>query len=552
MSLGSRRRRKAVANPTARPPEPRLHAPVCTILPMPLVTGATAAGYSIVRLLGSGEIGELYLAQHPRLPRHFALKLLRADLSADPDYRGRFKQESNLATGLWHPHIVGLQDRGKLEGRLWLSMDYIDGADTAKLLTDTYRDGMPRERVIEIVSAIADALDYAHNQGMQHLYVNPSNILLTSSVSDRRRILLAGLGVARPPDDINRLTRMDLTVGTTSYAAPEQLNNEMVDGRTDQYALAATAFHLLTGSPPFAHINPAVVLSKQLDEPPPRPSGVKPELEDFDGIFARALAKAPHERYRRCRDFAKALEANGEQESTVADAGAHTVAGRQQNGGPPPSEPAAPARAPAKHRHSRAARDVPPSGDVGGAVAFTKSAESQAATDDAAMTSRRRRMVHTAALGLTIVAVALGGFFGVMALRSASELHDAPTNVDTPTSATETSPAPPAPESATPPPMAPPPAITPPPTSAPLPAVTTTAPVTTTPPPSTSTRAATTVPHTTSSPTSSPTTPPAGLDTRPAIGMPCGATGTTATSNVGVPVACVDTPGGSAWEPPGG
>ena len=258
---------------------------------------------------GAEQIGELYLAEHPRLPRQYALKILSADVSADPEYRFRFHQESDRAAALWHPNIVGLHDRGEFDDRLWLAMDYVDGTDAAQLLTDTYPDGMPPDMVIEIVSAIADALDYAHEQGLVHRYVNPSNILLTDSASGRRRILLTGLGVARRPDEINSLTRANLGIGTVSYAAPEQLMDDSIDGQADQYALACTAFQLLTGSPPFSHMNPAVVISKHLNEASPRPSDVKPELIYFDAPFARALMKAPAERFPQCREFAKALEA---------------------------------------------------------------------------------------------------------------------------------------------------------------------------------------------------------------------------------------------------
>ena len=276
---------------------------------MPLVSGATAADFHVVRLLGRGQIGELYLVEHPRLPRQYALKILSADVSTDPEYRFRFGQESARAAALWHPNLVSLYDRGEFEDRLWLSMDYVDGTDAAQLLTDTYPDGMPADMVIEIVSAIADALDYAHEQGLVHGYVNPSNILLTNSESARRRILLTGFGISRRADEINSLTRANLGIGTVSYAAPEQLIDDSIDGRADQYALASTAFHLLTGSPPFQHMNPTVVISKSLNEPPPRPSDVKPELIYFDAPFARALMKAPNERFEQCRDFAKALEA---------------------------------------------------------------------------------------------------------------------------------------------------------------------------------------------------------------------------------------------------
>jgi serine/threonine-protein kinase len=92
---------------------------------MPLTSGETFAGYRIVRLLGSGGMGEVYLAEHPRLPRRDALKVLPADVSADPDYRARFEREADLASKLWHPHIVSVHDRGEYNGQLWIAMDYV-------------------------------------------------------------------------------------------------------------------------------------------------------------------------------------------------------------------------------------------------------------------------------------------------------------------------------------------------------------------------------------------------------------------------------------------
>ena len=99
---------------------------------MPLADGQTFAGYTIVRLLGSGGMGEVYLAEHPRLPRRDALKVLPADVSADAEYRQRFNREADIAATLWHPHIVGVHDRGDVDGQIWISMDYVDGTDAGR------------------------------------------------------------------------------------------------------------------------------------------------------------------------------------------------------------------------------------------------------------------------------------------------------------------------------------------------------------------------------------------------------------------------------------
>ena len=169
------------------------------------------------------------------------------------------------------------------------------------------RDGMPAVDVVEIVAAVADALDYAHQRNLLHRDVKPANILLANPGSPEARILLADFGIARWVDDPSGLTATNMTVGTVSYAAPEQLMGGTLDGRADQYALAATAFHLLTGVPPFQNSNPAVVISQHLSAAPPAIGDRRPELAALDPVFAKALAKDPKDRYERCADFARAL-----------------------------------------------------------------------------------------------------------------------------------------------------------------------------------------------------------------------------------------------------
>lgn len=157
---------------------------------------------------------------------------------------------------LEHPHIVTVYDRGDTEGRLWIAI----------LLAQPDQDGS-------------------------------------------RRIYLADFGIARPLDDPAGLTSTNFTLGTFAYAAPEQLMGKPIDGRADQYALAATTYHLLTGTPVFSDSNQIAVISQHLTEPAPAPSKIRPELVPLDGAFARALAKNPDDRYPNCRDFTKALTA---------------------------------------------------------------------------------------------------------------------------------------------------------------------------------------------------------------------------------------------------
>jgi serine/threonine protein kinase len=255
-------------------------------------------------MLGSGGMGEVYLAQHPRLPRTDALKVLGAEVSANVEYRARFAREADLASTLWHPHIVGVHDRGEDDGQLWISMDYVDGLDAARFLAKKFPRGMPAHQVVKIVAAVASALDHAHDRGLFHRDVKPANIMITN---DEQRILLADFGVARGVSDLSSLTATGFTVGTVAYAPPEQLTGEELDGRADQYALAATAFHLLGGSHLFPHSNPAVVIGRHLNAPPPALAETKRELAALDPVLAVALAKNPDDRFPNCKDFARAF-----------------------------------------------------------------------------------------------------------------------------------------------------------------------------------------------------------------------------------------------------
>src|SRR6195952_1149641 len=127
---------------------------------MPLNDGDIFAGFTIQRLLGAGGMGEVYLAQHPRLPRLDALKILSMDATDDDEFRARFTREAELAATLWHPHIVGVHDRGEFDGRLWISMDYVEGTDARLLVEQNHPTGMPHAEVVEIVTSVAEALDF--------------------------------------------------------------------------------------------------------------------------------------------------------------------------------------------------------------------------------------------------------------------------------------------------------------------------------------------------------------------------------------------------------
>ena len=223
-------------------------------------------------------------------------------------------------------------------------MDYVDGLDAGRLLAEEYPAGMPADQVVSIVAAVSSALDYAHKQGLLHRDVKPANIMLTHPDAEdgEQRVLLADFGIARHVDDISGLTVTNMTVGTVAYSAPEQLMGEEIDGRADQYALAATAYHLLTGSHLFPHSNPAAVISRHLNSPPPALADSRPELAALDPVLATALAKDPADRFTLCADFAHALAEQGGPEASSSGAPTRPAATRPKATGQSPNQTTAP------------------------------------------------------------------------------------------------------------------------------------------------------------------------------------------------------------------
>ncbi|OBA58283.1 serine/threonine protein kinase [Mycobacterium sp. 1100029.7] len=276
---------------------------------MALASGAVFAGYTVARKLGSGVTGEVYLVQDPRSARWQTLKVLSPALSADTQFRKRFALETPTVTTLYHPNIVEVADRGDFDGRLWIAMEYVEGSSAAQLLKDRFPAVWPAGEVLAIVGAVAEALDHAHQRGLLHRDVKPANILLTGRAEGERRILLGDFGVARQLGEHAGVVGSHVAAGTVGYAAPEQLMGADIDRRADQYALAATAFHLLTGAPPTEYLNAASALREVLSGAPPKLSDQRPELARLDGVFARALAPRPADRFKGCREFADALSA---------------------------------------------------------------------------------------------------------------------------------------------------------------------------------------------------------------------------------------------------
>ncbi|CAM3950169.1 bifunctional serine/threonine-protein kinase/ABC transporter substrate-binding protein [Nocardia ninae] len=271
-----------------------------------LRAGEVFAGYVIKRRLGRGGMGAVYLAQHPRLPRLTALKLLDPELYADNEIRARFEREAALVARLDHPNIVQVYDRGFDEGLLWISMQYVNGVDAA----DIDPRAVPPERAAEIIIETAKALDYAHAIGVLHRDVKPANILLARTTAGQgARVLLTDFGIARLRDESRQLTETGALAATLAYASPEQLSFTPVDHRSDQYSLACSLFWLLTGSSPFAAGSPAAIIAGHLQHAPPSARSLREELpSEVDAVLTKALAKQPDERFASCTEFAVAAQ----------------------------------------------------------------------------------------------------------------------------------------------------------------------------------------------------------------------------------------------------
>ncbi|MGY2057560.1 serine/threonine-protein kinase [Nocardia gipuzkoensis] len=276
---------------------------------MTLRPGSVFAGYRIERTLGSGGMGTVYLARHPRLPRSVALKVLDPSAGADPEFRARFQREAELAARLDHPNVVEIYDRGSDDDRLWMSMRYVAGSDVAQLIGQRSR-ALPPSRVIEILTQAAEGLDAAHRRGLLHRDVKPANLLVATGDDGRDHVFVTDFGIARSRDDTTGLTAAGALIATLGYVAPEQIRGEALDHRCDVYALGATLYQMLTGAMPFARTTPAAVLRAHLAEPPPRPSAADPTLPAaLDAVIATAMAKRPEDRYENCRALAVAAAA---------------------------------------------------------------------------------------------------------------------------------------------------------------------------------------------------------------------------------------------------
>ncbi len=259
--------------------------------------GSELLGYRIETALGRGGMGVVYLAEDLRLKRRVALKLLSPELAENEVFRERLLAESELAASLDHPNIVPVYQAGEADGRIFISMRYVEGKD----LRERLRSGpLDAEQTVALVSQIAGALDAAHARGLVHGDVKPSNVLIAPGEGPRGsdHVYLADFGLTRRLSESEaRTPGIDQLLGTIAYVAPEQIRGERVDGRADVYSLGCLLYECLAGAPPFPHESDAAILFAHLQEEPP-------SLPGLEQVLATALAKSPDDRYQTCRELA--------------------------------------------------------------------------------------------------------------------------------------------------------------------------------------------------------------------------------------------------------
>ncbi|MFE9323352.1 serine/threonine-protein kinase PknD [Nocardia sp. NPDC052278] len=262
----------------------------------------TFGRYRLLSLLGQGGMGQVWRAHDSLTNRVVALKVLPERFADDEQLRERFRRECRAVAQLTEPHVIPIHDFGDIDGRLYLNMRLIEGTDLRKVITE--EGALSPRRAVAIIAQVAGALQAAHDAGLVHRDVKPTNILLGAD----EFASLIDFGIAHAADD-RTLTTIGETIGTIAYMAPEEIGSEIkTDARVDVYALTCVLYECLTGRPPFASAAGVQgVIAHHLHTPPPRPSTTTPDVPPaFDAVIAKGMAKNPDKRYQTVRELAAA------------------------------------------------------------------------------------------------------------------------------------------------------------------------------------------------------------------------------------------------------
>lgn len=258
--------------------------------------------YRILKLLGSGGMGSVYLIEHVQLGKIYAMKVLSAQLAVNPVIRGRFLYEAKLAAQFDHPNIIRVHDYNSVT-YIYYVMDYIDGIDLQRIIA---KGPMPLQQAFHYLRQIAEAVDYLHHFSKHvviHRDIKPANIMLDKN---GRTAIIVDFGIAKKiasQDEGADFTKTNEFVGTPEYMSPEQLKREQLTPSTDIYAVGLLAYEMLTGKKAFTYLNPAQIIHDISQLYPPPPSRYIQGAPDVDRVFRIVLDKNPQRRFRSCAEF---------------------------------------------------------------------------------------------------------------------------------------------------------------------------------------------------------------------------------------------------------
>ncbi|MFM0557939.1 serine/threonine-protein kinase [Paraburkholderia sediminicola] len=324
-------------------------------MPSPADFPARLGRYVIERVLGRGAMGVVYLAFDPHIERQVALKTIRRELTpgdtphdSTHDLTARFLNEARAAGRLVHPNIVAVYDYGEADETAFITMEYVRGESLAARLAQHVRAGsrMGAPRALRWFVQLLDALDYAHGAGIVHRDIKPANLL----IAQRGECKIADFGIAHL--DTSYLTQSGTMLGTPSYMSPEQFTGDAIDARADLFSAAVVLYEMLTCVCPFTG-TPSVVMQKVLNDTPPAPSAIAPELPGYiDAMLMKALSKRPQDRFASAREWRDTLLAELAAYNENAEDPERTVLAY--------ASPAATLDAAPASGASRASRDWPP------------------------------------------------------------------------------------------------------------------------------------------------------------------------------------------------
>jgi serine/threonine-protein kinase len=270
--------------------------------------------YHLLKKLGAGGMGTVFLAKQAGTDQILAIKTIISRLKEDPDFVGRFHRESKVLAGLDHPHIAKVIESGDSGNTCYMAMEYVEGPNLATLLKD--HKVLPERYVLNVIKQVAEGLLYVYNEAdLVHRDIKPENILISRNpaatepfpADDEAKLI--DFGLVKPVDDNEHLTQTGMTIGTPLYMSPEQIRGERIDCRSDIYGLGATMFHLLTGATPFSGTSPGAIMSAHLTQPVPDPAqrvpGLNPKTRE---LVMMSMAKLKDQRFLTFEALIKALD----------------------------------------------------------------------------------------------------------------------------------------------------------------------------------------------------------------------------------------------------